>query len=101
MSKKKLAQEVVVAPAQTPVALETSALAAWLDTVQCTAPFTIADAKALQQMIKQAVPDALVEVYWTGGESIPTKPLAMGVLTKSGDTIIVRIGDLERNIFVV
>lgn len=99
--KKKLAQEVVVISARTPVALETSSLAAWLDTVQCTAPFTVEDAKALQKMIKQAAPDALVEVYWTGGESIPTKPLAMGVLTKTGDTIVVRIGDLERNIFVV
>lgn len=64
---------------------------AFLDTITCTKPFTVADARELHAMIHAALtpwPDTVVDVY-----------------TTSGDIVYVRIdtfrGTIERRINVV
>lgn len=61
-------------------------LRAWLDTVQCTAPFTVEDASALRDIIKQAAPGESVEVYNLDGR---------------GKVVRVRIGAFEHDITIV
>ncbi len=42
----------------------------WLNGVTCTRPFTCADARELYTMIKNALPNAFVEVYTTRGDKV-------------------------------
>lgn len=42
----------------------------WLGGLTCTKPFTLDDAKALHVMIKGAMPNAYVDVYWTRGDCV-------------------------------
>lgn len=61
-----------------------NALIAWLDTVTCTDPFTIADARELKAMVDQfAGPEALVDVYTTKGDKVHVR-------VQFHDTVIVR-----------
>ncbi len=61
-----------------------SSLAAWLDTVTCTKPFTVPDAKELKALVDQfAGPEALVDVYTTRGDKVHVR-------VQFRDTVIAR-----------
>jgi hypothetical protein len=66
----------------------TGAALTWLNTVRCTAPFTLDDARELYKLIKYVAAPAFVDVF-----------------TRVGDKVFIRIetarGVLERTIDVV
>jgi hypothetical protein len=53
--------------------VNTDAFLTWLETVQCTKPFTLADAAELHALIHNALtpwPDTVVDVYTTTGDVV-------------------------------
>lgn len=55
-------------------------LIAWLDTVTCTKPVTVADTMEIKAMIKSAAPDAIVDVYFTRGDKVFVRVQYRGAL---------------------
>lgn len=60
----------------------------WLDSVQCTKPLTLADARELKAALNSAVPGALVDVYWTRGDRMHVRVEAAGkIYMRSFDAV--------------
>lgn len=57
----------------------------WLNSVECTAPFTVHDCRALYAMIRPQVDkDAKVDVYTTRGDEVIVRvETARGTLTRT------------------